>query len=389
MNTNYYLAYRNKITNKLWGVVQLKAEGKKKGTVLLSYLVSPFIQAPGEYSTDPHSSTWECFEIARLFSIRGYDVDIINWDNTTFLPRKKYDVCVDIQKNLKRLSPLLGLHCKKVMHIVSSQIEAQHQAESERLDYLLKRRGIRLEPSRPEAFTGENAAYADFLEGFGNKSVYTTYAHYNKPIYPIPISVAFEFDFPKPKDFESAKKHFMWFGGGGAILKGLDLVLEAAAHLPKFHFHIIGPAHREKDFAALYAKEFALKNVSLYNRPRINAQKEMVVDDVPFKDLADQCAAIIYPSASEGTSGSVIQAIHAGLVPIVTERTGIHESIGIRLAEATVESVEHALQSFSSLPASEIRDLAHKAWNYVHIHHTKKAFSAAYGKFIDEVLKLV
>lgn len=86
---NIYRAYKNKITNKLCGVVSVPAVGEKKGCVLLSYLTGPFTLAPWEHFTDPHTSYWECREIARLFSIRGYDVDIINWSDAHFIPKKK------------------------------------------------------------------------------------------------------------------------------------------------------------------------------------------------------------------------------------------------------------------------------------------------------------
>ena len=55
-----------------------------------------------------------------------------------------------------------------------------------------------------------------------------------------------QYDFPKNKNFNEARKHFLWFGGGGAILKGLDLVVETFASLPHLQLSIIGPASYEK-----------------------------------------------------------------------------------------------------------------------------------------------
>ena len=55
-------------------------------------------------------------------------------------------------------------------------------------------------------------------------------------------------NFPKNKNFESSRKHFLWFGGGGAILKGLDLVVETFASLPHLQLSIIGPSAYEKEF---------------------------------------------------------------------------------------------------------------------------------------------
>ena len=44
-----------------------------------------------------HSSKWESREIALIFSRLGYNVDIINWQDNSFIPQKKYDI---ILKNL-------------------------------------------------------------------------------------------------------------------------------------------------------------------------------------------------------------------------------------------------------------------------------------------------
>ncbi|HEU5114318.1 MAG TPA: hypothetical protein VFT82_00970, partial [Candidatus Paceibacterota bacterium] len=142
----YLSAYRNKISNKLSGVVRVPAQGVRKGDALLSYLTSPFTLAPGEFHTDPHASYWECTEIARLLSERGYDVDIINWNDDSFAPKKRYSVVIDIQRNLERLVPMLPSSCVKIMHVVSSYAEFQNAAEAQRLAGVKERRGAALSP---------------------------------------------------------------------------------------------------------------------------------------------------------------------------------------------------------------------------------------------------
>jgi hypothetical protein len=216
--TKIILAYSNKLTNKFCGVVHVPATGKKKGVVLISYITEPFTKTPWESLSNLHTNYWECHETARLFSVRGYAVDIINWDNHAFIPKKQYKVCIDIQNNLEHLSQFLSKDCKKVFHVVSASPDFQNTAEKNRLEELRKRKGVIIYPHR-QAPSSKNLLYADLLEGFGNKTVRATYIAANKPIFPIPISVVRLFDFPKYKDFNTARKHFLWFGGGGAILK--------------------------------------------------------------------------------------------------------------------------------------------------------------------------
>lgn len=379
-------SYKNKLTDKLWGIVHIRATGKKKGDILLSYITEPFTRAPREHFTDPHTNKWECAEIARLFTIRGYAVDVINFNNTKFIPRKKYTVCVDIMQSLERLTKYLPANCKKVMHITSAYGEFQNTAEKERLLELKRRKNISLKPRRT-GIISNNPVYADFLEGLGNQTIHATYNQFKKHIYPIPISVAREFDFPEQKNFETARTHFLWFGGGGAILKGLDLVIEAFAALPQLTLHIVGPSVREEDFAEAYKQELALPNIKYYPRPRISPSGEMRSGDIPFLDIANRCSALIYPSASEGTSGAVVQAMHAGLIPIITRQTGISEDAPVIICDTpTVESIHNLAMQIAKTDPEILREKAHKAWSYARVHHTQKTFSETYSRFIDNVL---
>lgn len=375
------LAYSNKITNKLWGVVRMPAVGKKKGIVLLSYITEPFTKAPWQKLSNLHTNYWECYEMARLFSERGYGVDIINWDNHTFVPRENYRVCIDIQNNLERLVKFLPKDCKKVMHIVTSHGDFQNDAELKRLAALKDRRGIALSPHR-QMLSTRDPEIADYLEGLGNETVHATYAQFNKPIFSIPISAVKFFDFPECKDFGAARKNFLWFGGGGAVLKGLDLVLEAFSKSPDLTLHICGPVAAEKDFALAYTKE-------LYETPHIYYHGRIDVASDLFKKITDACGALIYPAFSEGASGAVVQAMHTGVVPILTPQTGIYEDAGcIVVNEPTVDSVITAVRAFAALPAETVLDKVRAVWSYARAHYTRESFSSAYVAFIEDELHL-
>ncbi|MEI6346121.1 MAG: glycosyltransferase [bacterium] len=391
-----FITYRNKVRRRLYGTVTIHTKTQRRGTVLLSYLTGPFSLLPWQRFTDPHTNYWECSEIARLFSMRGYEVDVIDASNTSFMPRKPYNVVVDVRQNLERwctasangTSPLQA-SCKKVMHITSSESGFQNAAEAARLADLKQRHGVIIPAQRVEAGLN-NPAYADFLEGFGNKTVHATFARFNKPIRHIPISVTqtFEISEISSKNFAEARKHFLFFSGGGAILKGLDLVVEAFATMPDLHLHIVGPATYEKEFRSTYAQELTLPNISCYPRPRIDKAGDMVVGNTTFIAIANTCATLIYPSASEGTSGAVIQAMHAGVFPIVTKQTGLlEEAPAIILEKPTVDSICRQARAIEKTAPETLEKMARAAWNYVREHHTKEHFSFAYGQFIDDILR--
>src|SRR5262245_20049357 len=98
----YAESYKNKLTKKLWGVIHLKTKKPRKGAVLMSFVTTPFTFSPGTSWTDPHPHYYAAVEISQMFLDRGYDVDVINWDNDEFVPKKKYAACIDLQKNLPR-----------------------------------------------------------------------------------------------------------------------------------------------------------------------------------------------------------------------------------------------------------------------------------------------
>lgn len=378
---NLFRAYRNKISNKVWGVVHLPSRGKKKGDVLISYLTEPFTQASCEPSPTRHTNYWECAEMGRLFAERGYSVDVIHWENHAFVPRKNYRACIDVHSNLERFAHLLPKDCKKVLHIVGSYYDFQNKAEMQRIESLRERRGIVLAPRRQVTPTTD-AEIADYLEGFGNKTVYATYDRFHKPIFSIPISTVQLFLFPAEKDFAATRKTFLWLGGGGAVLKGLDLVLDAFMKNPELVLHVCGPVTAEKDFVRAYHQE-------LYKTPNIHFYGRIDVTSELFRKIADTCGALIYPAFSEGISGSVVQAMHAGVVPIVTPQAGIYEDAGcIVIEEPTVESVSETLRSFTALSPEAVREKAHTVWSYARSHYTRESFSTAYANFIDTVLKL-
>jgi glycosyltransferase involved in cell wall biosynthesis len=376
-----FLAYKNKITNKLFGVVHMSAKGNAKGSVLLSYLTEPFTLLPSEKFSNLHTSYWECYEIARLLSERGYDVDNINWDNESFIPKKKYVACIDIQNNLERLSRHLNTDCKKIHHIVSSYPDFQNKAEQKRLDNLFNRRGIKLNPHRTVS-SSKNPEIADYVEGLGNAAIWNTYKNFigNKQIFPIPLSVVKEFDQSElmKRNISEAKKNFLWIGGGGMVHKGLDLLLEAVSTMPDTSLHICGPVAKEKDFTEAYKKELAAKNVYVYGRIDVTSNL--------FKEIITTCAAVMYPSCSEGTAGAVVQAMHAGLVPIITPETGIYENdFSIILNNPTVESLAEAMRDFSQKSDQEIQVLSKKTYDFAQSHYTRNEFSKAYSHFLDSV----
>lgn len=376
-----YWAYRNKITNKLFGVVHMKAVGKKKGDILISYITAPFTNAPWEPLSNYHTMYWECYELAKILSEKGYSSDIIDAGNTEFIPKKTYRVCIDSEKNLERFLPYLPRDCKKVFFEFMSDWKAYNEAEESRLLALEKRRGVKLLPRR-KLDPSRNGEIADYIIGFGNKTIFKTFERFSKPVIHIPISSVKEFDYPEDKNFSESMKNFVWMGGGGAVLKGLDITLEAFSKMPEFNLHVLGPASAEKDFVKEYKKELEeTPNINYYGRVDVTGEK--------FKSIIDKCSAVVYPSGAEGTSGTIVLAMHAGLVPIISNETGVDEASGyIPLENPTPESIIKTITKFSNMTEVEVKNISKKTWEYARTHYTRKNHTNACKEFIEKELNI-
>jgi glycosyltransferase involved in cell wall biosynthesis len=228
----------------------------------------------------------------------------------------------------------------------------------------------------------ENAArVADYITTLGSEFAKDTYKDSGNQITRIPLLLPTTYPSPVDKDFDVIRKKYVFIGGGGAVHKGLDRVLECFASLPDFSLTVCGPFEHETDFVEAYRKElYETSNITFVGRIDIRGER--------FKEIINHSVGLVYPSCSEGQSGSVITALHAGLIPIVTYESGVDvEPYGIILSDASVESVRSAVTSLSALPKTELASRAESAWKEARNSHTYESFISSYGLFIDSIVK--
>lgn len=368
-----------KIERKIRGCVSIKKELTPKRWALLSYTTHPFTITKEELEKSPHTNPWECLIIATILLDRGYGVDIIDWTNHIFIPKKKYDLAIDIHDNLERLAPLLPKDCSTVFYATGAHWSYQNNAEKERLHALKERRGCEIPPMR-QMTSSRAIEFAQHATALGNSFAKETYGKDGEKMINIPLLSTVSFESPEKKDFAKIKNNFVWIGGGGAVHKGLDIVLEAFAQMPEYHLTICGPITKETKFMSCYKKELN-ETLNIKHVGRIDVRSEL------FKNIIENSLGLIYPSCSEGQSGSVITALHAGLIPIVTRQSGVSvEQFGIELKTASVPEVMKSVKTLTELPEEELRTKAIGAWSYARAHHSKETFKNAYASFIDAII---
>ncbi len=349
---------------------------RRRGRALLSYVVPPL--AVGARFPTSHTQHWESAAMARLLAARGFDVDIISYHNRWFRPRAAYDVVIDVRHNLERLAPRLP-DARLVMHLDTQHTLALVAAEHRRLLDLQRRRGVTLQPRRFERPNrGVELAHAATVAG--NTATLETYAYCRTPLYEVPVASAVEWPRPAERDVDAVRTRFLWLGSAGMVHKGLDLALEVFARNPDLHLTVCGPVHAEEDFVAAYRRE-------LFETPNIDTRGFVDVGSAAFQRIAESVIGIVYPSCSEGCAGSVVTALHAGLVPVVSRASGVDTGdAGVVLERCTHDEIEAAVRSIAEADAAELRERAHAAWVLARRRYTRTAFLSRYRAVLDEVL---
>ena len=362
------------------GVISLKPEKNSRGNVLLSYIIDPFLLKSGESIPHNHTEYWESFQIAATFLEFGYCVDVISHRNVGFIPQKHYSFFIDVRWNLARLAPLLNKDCIKIFLINCADILFQNAAAANRLLALQQRKGITLNHQRHE-MCNLGIEDADCATVLGNEFTVSTYRYANKPIYRIPISTPVVYPWSESKDFEACRKRFLWFGGVGMVHKGLDLVLDAFVDMPEYHLTVCGPVKQEKEFEQAFYQE-------LYQTPNIHTYGWIDITSPEFINLTNSCIGLVYPSCSEGGGGSVITCMHAGLIPIVSYEASVdvESQFGVMLKNSSIEEIKDSVRKIANLPALQLKQMSHKAWEFARANHTREKFAKEYRKTVETLI---
>lgn len=361
--------------------VRLRPHGTARGRALLSYFTGPHrvMERNGVLGNVP-SHDLESVLIARALMDLGFIVDVIHWRNHWFEPDGSYDFLIDVRHNLERLAPKVGRDCVKIFHVDVCHILFQNAAESRRLLDLQRRRGVTLAPRRFE-FPNLGIEHADIATVLGNGFTMGTYRYAGKPMVSVPILSAGDPAWPEGKDFDVCRKRFLWFGSGGLVRKGLDLVLEAFARLPEFHLTVCGPLDGDPDFVRAFRKE-------LFETPNIRSTGWIDTDSDAFTDICKNSLALVYPSCAEGQCGGVITTMQAGVIPVISRETGVDvDGFGMITATCSVDDIVEAVETISQLPSARLEEMARAARDRVLHHHRPRHFLDQYrgviSRFID------
>ena len=358
---------------------------KVRGVVLFSYLDDPVFWHSKDPRLDGHSNNWESREIVRIFNDLGFAVDAVNWSNKFFYPSIHYDVVFDIHTNLQAWTPFLPKTCKKILHITGSYFRFQKDAELIRVADLERRTGMFYSPKRiaPDLDLAERSyRFAQSCSLIGNQVTCGTFPEeYQKKITQIPVSAS-RLDYVKQTSLEYVpeEREFLWFYGGGAVHKGLDLVLEVFARNPTLKLHVVAKLESERDFFKIYGKIFELPNITYHGY--------LHPSSAAFKQLASKIFANLAPSCSEGISPAAVTCMQYGFYPIMSRHNGITlpDGAGVYLETCLIDEIEKRVFEAYEAPRDFLVEQIQSCQKFALSEYSRENFSQKMRSFLIQAL---
>lgn len=344
------------------GPVELRVEGEvwrylpekpKASALVISVPHLPALDQD-DPALDNHGP-WEVRQVARSLLAAGIAIDVTHFRDAR-LPATvpDYDLAYSLHGALAAIAGRLPARTLKVLWLTGSSPDYQNRRERERIAALAARGRTGYAPNRQVDVATELKAMdlADRCVILGNEHTLSTFqpAHRAKMVRLMPTASRL---LPLPPiSPRSEPPEFLWLGGGGAVLKGLDLVLEAFAAMPDLTLHVVGFPAEEPDFERLYEHE-------LYRLPNIRLHGFLRTSGPEFAAILARTSALLAPSASEGAATSVATCLVAGLFPIVSDDTGLDydEALAIHLHEPTVEGIIQAARNLAGMPPARLAAL--------------------------------
>lgn len=362
-------------------VVRLQPDRPPNGTVLLSWDVTPF----GEASRLPGATVppidKDCVRVARAFLDLGFSVEVVDVRNRAFHPRKPYVMFAGHRMNFDRLAGELPKTCIKIACLDTAHWVFHNQATYRRQFELQQRKGVTVAGSQCLIEPDLAIEHADYAVIYGNNWTMDTYRYAKVPLFCVPRFTGAALNRPEEKDPNACRRRYLWLADQGIVHRGLDLALDAFAAMPEYELYVCGPIEREKEFVKAYYRE-------LYRTANIHPIGSVDVMGAGFQEIANRCIGIVFPSCSEAQAVPVITAMHAGLLPLVSEEAGIDvDEYGVVFANHDVTTIQEAVRRVSGLSTDCLREMARKAWGHARENHTSEHFSRVFKQIVLGIME--
>lgn len=357
-----------------------------RGLFLFGYNAGGVLLPEADERFGRHSNQWESRAIARALLELGFAVDLVGLFDAWPSP-ESYDGVFCLHNALSRHAARLRPSCRKIMLLTGSSPDFQNAQEARRLRELKARTGVTAPPVRSlDDVTGELASLrvADECWLFGNDVTRATYEPaIQSKIKLLSPSGAIRRAVPANGPGGNPRR-WLWFSGHGAVLKGLDRVVEVFLRRSDWRLEIVGPAAEEPWFQACYGERIG-------RTPTIAIHGTMSPASFDFTELIGGCGGFLAPSASEGQSTSAITCLQAGLYPVLSRQCGLDlpAGCGVMLETCAQDEIEAAIDAVHRLPDSERRRQVEATTADARRRFSRETFIGTMGEYLREATRVI
>ena len=365
---------------------QINIEGNPAnpiGWLLISYISEIYRRDSNDAWVRGHANRKRALIISGIFQEFGYAVDVIDCNDISFVPHKKYDILFGHDPAFPILASRMP-ETKKVFYSTVLPEEQYNEENYKRIQELKSRRRIRLKTIKKKVHNSYELA--DYIFYIGNAKSLRFFSKHGIDISKILMVSSGRDDIitvcPEEKPPNSLR-NFLYVGSWNPISRGLDRLVEVFASIPEYNLIICSDLLYNTIFALKFHKElFFTKNI--YSMGFVDTGSPL------FSDIVKKCAWQIYPTGSDAAASSVILGIRSGLVPIISEECALDiGGHGWIMPDCSLDTIKNYVTVAASISYNQwlqmskaIREFAEKNYSLDNFRHK---FHDALSMVINDV----
>lgn len=345
---------------------------------LIQYIAEPFVEH-NETRRNTHQNQWQVLALAEEVGKFGYNVDVRDFDEQRGL-KSNYDLVIDIHPGLNdTYKPRMNDGCRRIAYLTGMNPSVANKNEQIRLDAVAERRNVFLPTERHAVPISREIETFDAFFFIGNAYNLKSFDEFCLPPVYFIKNTGYTFPFTIKTENKDAWK-FLFFASSGQVHKGLDLLLEIFGQKDfPFELYICSTFQSEKEFCELYKKE-------LFHTPNIHAVGFVDIMGEQFRGISEQCSFTILPSCSEGVAGSVLTAMSAGIIPIVSRECGFEDDEVVQLRDCELNTIEAAIRYYGEKDITWIEKESYRVRQIVKDRYSGEAFVQSVRDALQNVL---
>lgn len=355
-------------SNTISGIA-ISASSEKRAAIC--YLTSPFTSGFAR----PLPNEVNIRNIVGIFLELGYVVDVYDHDHHLD-PSKTYDVIFGLGQTFESASRHPQHRgALKLLYLAEMPPQHSQRVENERYAHLSSK-GMRLKASNKRCqsfYSVRQMEMSDAIIAIGSeaqRSVISSCVSVDATMLQPSILTG-----KLPALHEGNRRSptdYCWIGSSGALVKGIDLLIEAFVMEPSRTLHLFGLSDVDKVFLASVRS------------PNIVDHGFHSVDSDHFAKVVSKCAYVISSSFSEGSSTGIITGMGMGCIPVVSPYCGTEfiDGQGVVIermsAQAVLSAMKVAEERYGSLAEASRIGMSNK----VRCYYSEDAYRARLSKAI-------